>query len=863
MGPQGCEEGEPLAPPIDASTVAVAEGSIEAGPITDGGASDGDATPPIFGTLGPANAPLFFNRFGSEVNAIVHAGSSWYIGGRGLTQVTRHAGPGLMQLSTSGTPVPCLVGAGFGDAPSGGGFMVGDGGPTGEGSAADPNVFPPNQRIHVVLHVGDALYVGGTFTHYRADPAQNLAKLDATTCALDKTFTASTGFAGTVLALAVHGASLYVGGRFDAYRGAPAHRVAKLDAGSGALDTAFTRPGGGFDHPVEAIIVRGSALYAGGSFENYRGVSARALAKLDLSTGDLDAAFKGSGFDPDAMACDHWVAYPDIYEPCMRDVRVTALAASDSALYVGGRFTEVDGHAVGSLAKLDLLSGAVDTTFSPAGATAFERRPRGFSDAGAASTLAPVNALALSGSSLYVGGTFTGYRGVNNAAHIAKLDATSGALDPAFSPANNGFDGVVRALALADGALFVGGAFDGYRGVAGAARGIAKLDLGSGALDTSFKPAGSDLNGFDGDVEVLAAAGDSVWAAGTFSRFGGHSVKNLVKVDDTTFEVDTTFTPPGIGFDGAVEALAVSGASLYVGGSFTSYRGVAGSASRLAKLDLASGALDTTFSPPGSDANGFDDKVSSLAIDGTSLYVGGRFKAYRGAAGAVACIAKLDATSGALDPAFTPPGVPNGFEREQGPADVLTLVVDASSVYAGGTFNAYRGVARSANNIAKLARTTGELDTTFSPPSANGFTYYDDRYPDGEVRGLHLAGGSLFVRGRFMLHRGMEASGTRVYNYAVVDPTTGALRFEDADAGVYFIEYPGPYGDYFVSSSDALYVATAKLDPTTGTRDPGFLLGLGPVDHIGAAGLHGGQLYLAGEHPFALLRFDAKTGAPE
>ena len=109
----------------------------------------------------------------------------------------------------------------------------------------------------------------------------------------------------------------------------------------------------------------------------------------------------------------------------------------------------------------------------------------------------------------------------------------------------------------------------------------------------------------------------------------------------------------------------------------------------------------------------------------------------------------------------------------------------------------------------------------------------------------------------------MEATGTRVYNFAVVDPATGDLRFSDVDAGVYFIEFPGPYGDYFVSSSDSLYVATAKLDLATGARDSGFVLALGERDRIQAAGLHGGRLYLAGMRPFALLRFDAKSGAPE
>src|SRR5262249_35081570 len=161
------------------------------------------------------------------------------------------------------------------------------------------------------------------------------------------------------------------------------------------------------------------------------------------------------------------------------------------------------------------------------------------------------------------------------------------------------------------------------------------LDAVSGMLDTTFVPSGSKANGLDYNAEVraLAIVGSTLWVGGMFKVYAGYPVNHLAKLDDTTFAVDTTFSPAAAnGFSSWVNALAVSGSSLYVGGYFIYYRGLSQSANGLAKLDLISGDLDTTFSPQG--ANGFSvpypaqASVRALAVSGSSLYVGGLFGAY-------------------------------------------------------------------------------------------------------------------------------------------------------------------------------------------------------------------------------------------
>lgn len=340
----------------------------------------------------------------------------------------------------------------------------------------------------------------------------------------------------------------------------------------------------------------------------------------------------------------------------------------------------------------------------------------------------------------------------------------SGAIDTTFSPvgaAANGFTGSVFSLALSGASLFVGGNVMSYRGVLGSSNLFAKLDATTGAIDTAFLPAGNSAQGVTGlQVRTVLASGTTVWLGGSFDVYGGASVNRLAKMDDVTFKIDTTFSPPANnGFNSNVRALASSGTSIYVGGDFRAYKGVFGAANRIAKLD-ASGALDTTFSPM--VANGFDFEVRALAANATDVYVGGEFQAYKGVANSAIHLAKLNAVTGAIDTAFGPVGVgANGFD-----ARISALALNATDLYVGGSFTAYKGAANSANRIAKLNPTTGALDTTFSPPgaTANGF--------NREVDALALNATDVYVGGDFTSHLGVANSANGI---AKLNRTTGAL----------------------------------------------------------------------------------------
>src|SRR5206468_1219525 len=138
-----------------------------------------------------------------------------------------------------------------------------------------------------------------------------------------------------------------------------------------------------------------------------------------------------------------------------------------------------------------------------------------------------VNAIAVSGNNVYVGGSFTNASGVT-ANRIAMWDGAS--WSSLGSGSANGLNGTVLAIAVNGSDVYVGGSFTNAGTTV--VRGIAKWDganwsgLGSGATGTSAA-----------DIRALAFGGDGkLYCCGRFTNMSGLNASSIARWDGTKWE---------------------------------------------------------------------------------------------------------------------------------------------------------------------------------------------------------------------------------------------------------------------------------------------------------------------------------------
>jgi len=157
---------------------------------------------------------------------------------------------------------------------------------------------------------------------------------------------------------------------------------------------------------------------------------------------------------------------PADFTPAVNDGAVQKVLQVGSILYAGGYFTSVTKGA--TVARQNLFSFNATT---------------GAVQAFAPKTDGPVWALASDGRSLYVGGDFTTVNGVARRG-LAKLNLTTGAVDPAFDAR---LSGRVRDAVFAGGRLIIGGTFakrlQAVNPTTGADTGYLNLGISGSAAD--------------------------------------------------------------------------------------------------------------------------------------------------------------------------------------------------------------------------------------------------------------------------------------------------------------------------------------------------------------------------------------------
>ncbi len=429
------------------------------------------------------------------------------------------------------------------------------------------------------------LYFGGDFTHVAGSvPAAKLGRIDAIPNASVTTFAATATAVGAGASAPVRSlawspgdpSTLLAGGLFaegvvaldtnppHAARSAPSWEAPRTDTSVDALAHDSTA----------------SAIYAGGDF---RSVDSRNRAGL--------AAFDSAG-----QLVDGWA--PIVSGPPGDPPLVHSLAASNSTLYVGGRFSHVAGEPRRSLAGVDASSGAA-TSFNPSPAA----------DDGAEDVLA----LSLAGTTLYVGGAFDSIGG-HDRANLAALDAGSGAAT-GWNPGAQGLGAQVHAVLPACGQVYVGGRFNRAGGQERA--NVAAIDPATSAA-TGWNP--------DADAPVLALAryGPTIYAGGLFGRIGEAARQKVAGLSAAGGHA-TAFNPAinAQTVGASVRALAVSDSAVYLGGRFANVRDEP--RANLASADPSQGT-PTAWNPAA------DATVYALALGDGAVYAGGTFESLGAAA---------------------------------------------------------------------------------------------------------------------------------------------------------------------------------------------------------------------------------------
>jgi hypothetical protein len=516
-----------------------------------------------------------------------------------------------------------------------------------------------------------------------------------------------------------------------------------------------------------------------------------------LALGAGDVLYAAGGFGRIAARSGHWVRFggSGARDPAWPDVdgSVDAVAPDGAGgWFIGGRFTHVGGQPRARLAHVG-ANGELDPAWRPAVSVRAGTHPF-------MSPVEPgVRALNVVGDTLYVGGLFSSVGGQPRR-HLAAVNARTGEPLP-WDPRP---DAEVNALAAADGTLYVGGrftrvgsvsrlgvvAFDAATGVmatwnpgvTGRVRavtepvvtallfdrgrlyvgglfeeiggrdhhGLGAFDVASGAL-TAWNPSG-------GQVEALAVSGETVYAGGTTM----HCAEDGFGCDPggmAVFDARTGRTLPWPevqdGDAGAVFALAVVGDRLYVGGSFTSI-------GRQRRKNL--GVMSATNGEPVDWDPRPSDSVTSLVATGDDVLVGGDF-------GGLDSRPRADLAAMALDGPSLLPFAPSSATDYDLPATVEAIAVDGDAVFAAGDFDSIGG--RRRRSLARLDARTSRAARRF----------------DAHVRALPPFGSrdafhALAVHGR-RLYVGREVAarngGRRRHRLAALDATTGRATNWRAD----------------------------------------------------------------------------------
>ncbi len=602
-----------------------------------------------------------------------------------------------------------------------------------------------------VTGTGD-LIVGGAFTQAGGVTVNRVARWNGSVWSA-----LGAGANGEVRAVAVSGTNVYVGGDFFSVNGSPSTAAVGVARWNGTSWSALgAGVGSGSANQVLSLVAVGSTLYAGGNFVQAGGVTTRRVARWDGSSWSAALSIANVSGGVASLA----VAGTSVYAGGNNNFRLATEAPGNFiARWTGAAWTAV---GTGFDARINAIAVAgsdiyVGGTFMHAGSVPARRVAKWngttWSALGAGISIVgsggEVNAIAVVGSNVYVGGQFTEAGGLT-VSNIARWNGT------AWSAMGDGLNSTVYAMTVIGSDLYVGGNFSESGAIT-----LNRLGRWDG---TAWNSAG----GFSDAIRALAVGpGGELYAGGDFGFGGGVTASRIVK------RVGGVWSALGAGVSGTVRAIAVSGSKVTVGGSFTTAGGAA--ASNIAQWDGAN------WSALGAGTNGF---VNSLTAVGGKVIAGGNFTQAGGAA--------------RLGIAAWEGGNWTSFGTGLG---AQALAVQGSDVLAGGSF---RTVGDGSKVTAYFGRYVGGAASTNAAPTAlalSGVSLAENTGANAVVGTLSTTDADAADTHTYTFVSGAGSTDNAAFNLSgnslriTASPnfevqTTYAVRLRTTDGGGLFTEQP-------------------------------------------------------------------------
>jgi hypothetical protein len=471
---------------------------------------------------------------------------------------------------------------------------------------------------------------------------------------------------------------------------------------------------------VTALVRRGDTIWLGGRFSRVGTVAGNA-ALVDSRSGAMVA--RTPRFDDQVHA-----SVPD----------------GVGGFYVAGSFETVDGERRPYLVRLR-ADGTVDPGFTP--------RPD-----------APVFDLEVAGNLLYAAGAFRRIAGAGRT-RVARFALATGALDASWAPrvrwpiTDIAVDETGRRVVAIEQSVVLRSESEWDAGTLTRRLGAYRLD-GAGARDTRVPRIGER----DEEISSIAAGGGRIFIArGQYMSAYDAATMRIIPKWDYTADGVRRGIPRGV-----ARTMVVSGDHLIVGGQVTE-EGTCCDPSRPKRMVQGVVVMDAaTGRWAEHQPRVITGDVRSLAVDGSTLYVGGIFSHARPTdltddEAPRANAAAFNLVTGELLPWQPDPGRT---------VDALAVSGDGR-VFVGGDFATVGERQRA--GLAAVDAVTGALREDFV---ADLTRWSDENYAigtsfwyDTPVTALQLVDGELVVGGLFRAVNGVPAR-----HLAVLDPVSGAVR---------------------------------------------------------------------------------------